>query len=306
MYRQNDFPFLFRFLKPEIVFRMFLDRRVRSSAIRRASLLVIMSFSRTASRPFLLLLFFAAFYFHSFATANLLFITAKILTIQTLFFTTNSLLRSFQSKIGSKMSSTFAAAAAATSSNNAVTISSSPLTIIDRKRAALFGLYVADATAMPVHWMYNLYQLQRDYGTIRGYVKPKDHFEGSIMNLSNTGGGGRGSDTGEIIGTVINHGKRSFWGRGLNYHYHMGLEAGENTLEAQLTRLLVRNLITHQSFDPLLFLQDYVQFMTTPGSHNDTCKYLLLFLLLLLYVIHIIIIVINIVMIVIIIIIITY
>ena len=27
--------------------------------------------------------------------------------------------------------------------------------------AALFGLYVADAVAMPVHWMYNLDQLKR-------------------------------------------------------------------------------------------------------------------------------------------------
>jgi hypothetical protein len=30
---------------------------------------------------------------------------------------------------------------------------------------------------------------------------------GSILNLSNTGGGGRGSDEGDIVGTVILHGK---------------------------------------------------------------------------------------------------
>jgi ADP-ribosyl-[dinitrogen reductase] hydrolase len=47
---------------------------------------------------------------------------------------------------------------------------------------------------MPVHWMYSLNNLKRDYGEIKGYVKPKDYFEGSIMNLSNTGGAGRGSD----------------------------------------------------------------------------------------------------------------
>jgi hypothetical protein len=60
--------------------------------------------------------------------------------------------------------------------------------------AALFGLYVADSVAMPVHWMYNLDQLKRDYGEIKGYREPKEKFQGSIMNLSNTGGGGRGSD----------------------------------------------------------------------------------------------------------------
>jgi hypothetical protein len=34
------------------------------------------------------------------------------------------------------------------------------------------------------------------------------------MNLSNTGGAGRGSDKGEIIGKVILHGKKEFWLRG--------------------------------------------------------------------------------------------
>jgi hypothetical protein len=63
------------------------------------------------------------------------------------------------------------------------------LSIMDRKKAALFGLYVADAVAMPVHWMYDRRQLYDDYGTISGYVRPKDQFVGSIMNLSNTGGG---------------------------------------------------------------------------------------------------------------------
>lgn len=140
----------------------------------------------------------------------------------------------------------------------------------DRKKAALFGLYVADATAMPVHWMYNLHQLQRDYGEIKGYIPPKDKFDGSILNLSNTGGGGRGSDQGEIVGSVILHGKKKYWLKGGNYHYHLGLHAGENTLEAQLTRLLTRTITKTGTFSSEDFLQHYVEFMQTPGSHNDT------------------------------------
>ena len=93
---------------------------------------------------------------------------------------------------------------------------------------------------MPVHWMYDLRNLKNDYGQITGYTKPLDKFKGSIMSLSNTGGGGRGSDQGDIVGSVILHGKKKYWGRGLDYHYHVGLQAGENTLEAQLTRLLIR------------------------------------------------------------------
>jgi hypothetical protein len=80
--------------------------------------------------------------------------------------------------------------------------------------------------------------LKNDYGVINGYRAPKEKFIGSIMNLSNTGGGGRGSDKGDIVGNVILHGKKKYWGRGLDFHYHVGLKAGENTLEAQLTRLI--------------------------------------------------------------------
>ena len=38
------------------------------------------------------------------------------------------------------------------------------LSSYDRYQGALFGLYVADAVAMPVHWMYDLRNLKRDYG----------------------------------------------------------------------------------------------------------------------------------------------
>lgn len=145
--------------------------------------------------------------------------------------------------------------------------------IMNRKKACLMGLYVADAIAMPVHWMYDLHQLKADYGVVSGYMQPKDNFRGSIMNLSNTGGGGRGSDEKSIIGDVINHGKKKYWLKGGNFHYHLGLKAGENTLEAQLARLLVRSIASpdHEGqFDPAIFLAEYVSFMRTPGSHNDT------------------------------------
>ena len=137
---------------------------------------------------------------------------------------------------------------------------------------------------MPVHWYYDLHQLRKDFGFITEYCAPKDHLQNSILSLSNTGGGGRGSDEGEIVGTVILHGKKKYWVRGGNYHYHIGLRAGENTLEAQLSRLMLQcitqieaaadqNRHVHQRLKglPDLFLRRYVDFMTTPGSHNDTC-----------------------------------
>lgn len=99
---------------------------------------------------------------------------------------------------------------------------------------------------MPVHWYYNTSQLKKDFGVITGYNKSVKNFPGSIMNLSNTGGGGRGSSEGTIIGDVICHGKKHLWEKGGQNHYHCSLEAGEVTLEGQLTRLLVRTMATKQ------------------------------------------------------------
>ena len=78
------------------------------------------------------------------------------------------------------------------------------------------------------------------------------------------------SDSGSIIGDVITHGKKKYWLRGGNFHYHIGLDAGDNTLEAQLARLLCRSLASHRGLDVPAFADEYIRFMTTPGSHNDT------------------------------------
>ena len=141
----------------------------------------------------------------------------------------------------------------------------------DRIRAALWGLFIGDALAMPVHWYYSLHQLKQDFGRIDRYYSPKAHFPGSIMALSNTGGAGRGSNDGDIIGSVILHGKKKYWARDTNYHYHHGLLPGENTLDANIVQLTMKQLIKDKGkFSALSMRKRYVKFMTTPGTHNDT------------------------------------
>ncbi len=148
----------------------------------------------------------------------------------------------------------------------------------DRVKGALYGLLIADALAAPSHWLYGgPRQVVQLYGRpIEGYVKPVVHLPGSIMSKSSTGGGGRGSWQGEVVGAVILHGKKEFWRPGSDFHYHCQLEAGDNTLEA----LLVRRVLAVVGAQPgaaaverlprEAVLADYVTFMTTPGSHNDT------------------------------------
>merc|ERR1711966_1847 len=75
---------------------------------------------------------------------------------------------------------------------------------------------------------------------------------------------------GTIVGDVINHGKREFWKSGTTYHYHQGMAAGDNTLEGILTRNVIRVVAEAGKFDAAGIVTDYVSFMMTPGSHNDT------------------------------------
>jgi len=71
----------------------------------------------------------------------------------------------------------------------------------------------------------------------------------------------KGSDE-KSIGYVINRGKKKYWLRDSKFSYHVGLAAGENTLKAQLTRLLVRNMAQQDQgdFSPSSFLTEYVTF----------------------------------------------
>ena len=153
--------------------------------------------------------------------------------------------------------------------------------LADRVAGALWGMVIADAIAMPVHWFYGgAREIAGKFGgPLKGYVQPlaaRGAYPGSIMALSSTGGAGRGSSEGDIIGSVINHGKKHLWERGAGYHYHCTLQKGENTLEGDMMRLAMRSLSLSASgnrgdggFDVDRMQREYVEFMTTPGSHND-------------------------------------
>ena len=144
----------------------------------------------------------------------------------------------------------------------------------DRLRASLWGMHIGDALAMPAHWYYGgAHQIRRDYGSeITGYIAPTERLPGSIMSLSDTGGGGRGSDQGTVVGDIILHGKRKYWARGGDYHYHRGMTAGENTLEVTISRRAYMDSLVENGME--LRREDvrerYITLMTTPDSHNDT------------------------------------
>jgi len=139
---------------------------------------------------------------------------------------------------------------------------------VERLRGALWGMFVGDALAMPVHWYYDMAALQRDFGVIRDYQAPKAHHPSSIMPVASTGKAGRGSQDGDVIGGVILKGKKHHWGQP-NRHYHHGMQSGDNTLNLLCARVLLRALSGAGRYDPADFLREYIAFMTAPVSHND-------------------------------------
>jgi ADP-ribosylglycohydrolase len=150
---------------------------------------------------------------------------------------------------------------------------------LKRANAALRALFIGDALAMPVHWYYNPQDIDQAFpGGIRKLEAPPRYHPSSIMALHSTQQGGRGSQASgsstrsrEVVGDIILKGKRQFWGQP-NMHYHHRLQAGDNTLNAHCTRLLMRTLVaTKGGYDPEQFLQAYIAFMTADEpQHPDT------------------------------------
>jgi ADP-ribosylglycohydrolase len=125
----------------------------------------------------------------------------------------------------------------------------------------MYGLCIGDALAMPVHWYYNRQALETDYGRVTDYLPPRSPHTDSILWRSNYHAP---NSKGEIL-----HDQAQYWGqRGI--HYHQFLKAGENTLNVKICRLLVESMNQIGTYDADDFVRRYIDFMTTPGNHQDT------------------------------------
>jgi len=123
------------------------------------------------------------------------------------------------------------------------------------------GSLAADALAMPVHWYYDRAALLAEYGEVTTYLAPKNPHTGSILWRSQYTAL---NEKGEIL-----HDQAQYWGqRGI--HYHQFLKAGENTLNFQLATELLRLSEKNGGYDLDEWLAHYIDFMLTPGKHNDT------------------------------------
>ena len=148
-----------------------------------------------------------------------------------------------------------------------------------KKKGAFYGLFFGDSLAISTHWIYNVSQIQNDYGIIRSYVQPKQLLLNSKLVLS--------TYYDKVIGNVVLKNKKHLYriDEAISkistpnmytkeyYHYHYGLSKGGNSLEVLLLRLLLRNVNKNQKFIESDYLEQYKAFMTSTNSHNDSYTY---------------------------------
>jgi ADP-ribosylglycohydrolase len=140
---------------------------------------------------------------------------------------------------------------------------------------------------MPVHWYYQPLEIELAFaGGIQRFEAAPTFHPSSIMSLHSKNKGGRQSadksssatqgaswnkPVPQVVGDIILKDKAQFWDTP-NVHYHQGMKAGENTLNAHCARVLMRSLArSFGSYDRNDFVSAYIEFMTVqPPAHPDT------------------------------------
>ena len=161
-----------------------------------------------------------------------------------------------------------------------------------RIRSALWGLFIGDALAMPAHWFYSLSNIRKTFdGGIRGYIPPPHpHAESFMVGMDYNPDVETAKRLGRKVDILHEHVRfyRTSYSKheidtperegehghsvprlADRFHYHHGLQAGENTLGAHLVRVLMRSVISTGRYDPDRFLEGFIEHLTTPGTNRD-------------------------------------
>ena len=161
-----------------------------------------------------------------------------------------------------------------------------------RMKNALWGVFIADAMAMPVHWYYRRKYIREGFdGGIKGYEDaPHPHHESFMVgnnyhpNITKAKELGRPFDIAHEhirfyntnyndfdIKLAVHAGehKNAMPEKDERYHYHHGLKAGENTVGANLIRVLMRSIIKEGKYNQEVFIEDFIGYLTTPGLNKD-------------------------------------
>ncbi len=163
---------------------------------------------------------------------------------------------------------------------------------VQRLKNTLWGIFIADAMAMPAHWYYKREYIKEGFnGGIRRYEDaPHPHPESFMVGNGYFPNLQKAKELGipfDILHEHIPFYKTNYShsdiqlavhaGEHANpmpkleerYHYHHGLKKGENTLGAHLMRVLMRSLLSNKEYSQSSFIDDFVSYMTTPHLNKD-------------------------------------
>lgn len=164
--------------------------------------------------------------------------------------------------------------------------------IQDRIEGALWGLFVADSLAMPIHWYYNRKNITSDFpGGVTQFEAPRHpHPEAFMIGMRYRPDVETAQKLGRPYDILHDHARfydstysdmgfslrdqegshgNAVAAAGERYHYHHGLNAGDNTVAAHLVRVLMRQIADAGRYDPVRFVNAMVSFLTTPGLNRD-------------------------------------
>lgn len=161
-----------------------------------------------------------------------------------------------------------------------------------RIKNALWGAFIADSIAMPVHWYYKRKYIKEGFdGGVQWFEDaPHPHPESFMVGMNYHPDIKKAQELGRPYDVANEHIR--FYNTNYNdfdfklsvhegehknampvkderYHYHHGLKAGENTLGANLIRVLMRSIIKEGEYKQDAFIEDFVDFITTPGKNKD-------------------------------------
>eukprot|EP00762_Andalucia_godoyi_P007668 ANDGO_07924.mRNA.1 hypothetical protein GUITHDRAFT_150776 len=155
--------------------------------------------------------------------------------------------------------------------------------IVDRYVGCVLGALIGDALGMPVHWFYDTTSLrtvvERKFPSHRSSSSARNCVFPENLVRSFTFFDPQNPHPNSILARSVYRGRidilhdqKRFWGPGgHNIHYHQFLRAGENTLNLQLSRLLVLSIVENRGlYNPDDYLARYIDYLTVPNRHRDT------------------------------------
>jgi len=129
---------------------------------------------------------------------------------------------------------------------------------------ALWGIFIGDALAQPIHWYYSLDILKEHYGEIMDYVSPRSDVThpDSWKYYQNVKVDEEPFDIFQDL--------KEYYNMPLANNYHQLLKKGENTLNVKVVEQLFSSILSSNQYDQGDFLNRYFKLILEKGSHNDT------------------------------------